>query len=57
MAIGQRLGIGNVESGANAARLQRGNQSVRLYDGPARGIHQQRALGQQCKLARADEAM
>ena len=55
MPFRQRLGIGDVESGADAPGMKRINQCIRVHNRPARGIHQQSALPHKGKLARADE--
>ncbi len=57
MVGGQRLGIGDVERGADATRVKRFNEGVGVDDGSARGVDQKRALRQQSQLRRGDELM
>ena len=54
---GQRFGIGDVEGGANASRVESTDQRIGLNDRAARGIDQQRALRHEGKLLGADEAV
>jgi len=55
VAIRQRLGICDVESGANVAGIERLNQCICVHNRTACGIDQKRALPHQRELARADQ--
>ncbi len=55
VAVGQRLGIGDVEHRAQAAALQLGDERVGDDDGAAPGVGDERAVRQGRELVRADQ--
>jgi len=52
---GERFRVGHIESGANSARIQSIHERIGIDNWAARSVHQQRALLEKSKLARADE--
>jgi nicotinamide mononucleotide transporter len=56
VAFRQRLWIGDVDGGANPSRVQGIDECVRLHDGAAGRIDQERTLGHAVELSRADQA-
>ena len=54
VTVRQRLGIGDVDGGADASLLQRGQQRVRIHDRASRRVHQQRTLFHESQFPFAD---